>query len=143
MLSESGRTLSERQTNSLLQPHEGAEGAHNPVSEWTHSEGRFQEAIELSAMGVSNTEGICACCVTSRWLEWQRANKDTKIVPGDFVKIAFYAPNDGQEHMWVRVNAVNGDKIVGQLDNDPVLIEDLKCGDKVELDRIQIEDLLR
>lgn len=55
------------------------------------------------------------------------------------VKIAFAAAGGWPEHMWVAVTGVDGDRLVGELDNHPVGVPDLKCGDRVELGRGQVE----
>ena len=58
---------------------------------------------------------------------------------GRTVKVAFAAAGGTAEHMWVEVTGVDGDRLVGALDNHPVIVPDLKCGDRVELGRGQVE----
>ena len=43
------------------------------------------------------------------------------------------------EHMCVVVTGVEGGGLVGELDNEPLFVEDMECGDRVVLDRTQIE----
>ena len=69
---------------------------------------------------------------------------------GRFVKLAFPTGKAEckTEHMWVRVLRVppkQGKKsrnLVGVLDNDPVYVTDYKCGDLVEFQVPEVEDVL-
>ena len=59
--------------------------------------------------------------------------------PGSLVKLIFlFASNDPQapraERMWVRIDRIENNRFLGELDNDPCHIEDLKCGHPVEFD---------
>jgi uncharacterized protein YegJ (DUF2314 family) len=58
---------------------------------------------------------------------------------GRCVKIAFQSQDGLVEHMWVVVTGVEDGRLVGELDNDPLFVEDIECGDRVVLDRTQIE----
>lgn len=62
---------------------------------------------------------------------------------GKYVKIGFRAKlptgNETVEHMWVAVKAVEGKKLQGILNNDPVLAIDVECGDSVTFDVSEIE----
>ncbi len=79
-------------------------------------------------------------------LQRHEANPNTFEIPsleekqelkaGDIVKLGFEATeefDDGPsgERMWVRTTKIKGDDYEGTLSNDPVVIEDLKHGDKV------------
>lgn len=58
---------------------------------------------------------------------------------GRCVKMAFQSAESDVEHMWVLITGRDGEKLVGTLDNDPVVVDGLKFGDKVVLSRTQIE----
>ena len=58
---------------------------------------------------------------------------------GRFIKMAFQSEKSRVEHMWVRVTNVDGDYLIGELDNDPLFVTHVKCGDRVVLSRVQIE----
>lgn len=58
---------------------------------------------------------------------------------GRFVKIAFQSADSIAEHMWVKVTEVQDSNLVGSLDNDPVFVTHIGCGDRVVLSRVQIE----
>jgi hypothetical protein len=75
-----------------------------------------------------------------------RANKYTfykpaheliaKVRPGEIVKLIFEFDSDDPaapraERMWVKVTQVQPDGFLGELDNDPLYINDLACGDRV------------
>src|SRR4051812_38390441 len=74
------------------------------------------------------------------------AGKTAKDIIGWFVKLAFDIPprpsgNEGlwpeHELMWLLVIGGEGDKCIGELNNDPFFI-DKKCGDCVEFSLSQI-----
>lgn len=67
---------------------------------------------------------------TQRPLEW---------FVGRCVKMAFQSAESGVEHMWVNITHVEGDNLVGSLDNHPVLVTHVGYGDRVVLSRVQIE----
>jgi len=58
---------------------------------------------------------------------------------GRCIKMAFQSATSHVEHMWVKVTGVEGDDLVGELANDPVLVTHIRCGDRVILSRVQIE----
>lgn len=58
---------------------------------------------------------------------------------GDYVKLIF----DDKERMWVKVKKHKGKKLIGVINNEPVLIEDVKFGDKVEFEPKNIIDIMR
>jgi uncharacterized protein YegJ (DUF2314 family) len=61
------------------------------------------------------------------------------IEVGDYAKIRF--EDDGQgEYMWVKVTNVTGDKLEGTLNNDPVRVKNIKCGDLVLFDKGDVCD---
>lgn len=58
------------------------------------------------------------------------------LKPGDQVKLIFEFDSDdpeapGAERMWVDVTEITGQHFGGTLDNDPVHIQDLLCGDPI------------
>jgi hypothetical protein len=60
---------------------------------------------------------------------------------GRYVKRAF--EQDGRvEHMWVEVKKITDDGVLcGVLDNDPVVVNDVKCGDTVKVELCEIEEV--
>lgn len=57
---------------------------------------------------------------------------------GSHVKVGFKSDN-GTERMWVKLtNEVDGNTVNGVLDNDPVLVEDIECGDLIQFERKHI-----
>ncbi len=57
-----------------------------------------------------------------------------QVQPGELVKLIFAFDSDdpaapNAERMWVKVTQVGIDKFIGELDNDPLHIKDLACGD--------------
>ena len=72
-----------------------------------------------------------------RTAKWQAENKDTKIHRGDYVKTRF-VDGDKIEHMWVCVSSIIKDKIHGVLNNDPILVTNIKCDDKVIINRSDV-----
>lgn len=58
---------------------------------------------------------------------------------GRHVKMAFQAADSRVEHMWIAVTGVEGDYLVGTVENDPYVVSHVKYGDKVSLSRTQVE----
>lgn len=46
------------------------------------------------------------------------------------------------EHMWVKISSVDGDKLVGTLDNDPIFAVHLLLGNTVRVSRDEIEEVI-
>jgi hypothetical protein len=67
------------------------------------------------------------------------AKKPLQWFRGRSVKLSFSAESGQVEHMWVKITEIDGPHLVGNLDNDPVFVEHLDCGDTVILSRCQIE----
>lgn len=68
---------------------------------------------------------------------------DPKVLIGKFVKRCFTANDGRKEHMWVKVTEVTADGVLrGKLDNDPVCVHDVKCGDTVTVRPEDIEEVL-
>ena len=55
------------------------------------------------------------------------------------VKARFEEP-DGVEHMWIRVDRIEGDKITGELGNQPGIYRKAKQGDSVTVEQSQLSD---
>lgn len=66
---------------------------------------------------------VCRGC-----MEKNKGTFDIEI--GDYAKIRFGDASPG-EYMWIKVTKVNGNKLEGTLDNDPVIVKDVKFGDTV------------
>lgn len=95
-----------------------------------------------------NTMMICKCCSEKRKALTQEDIEEklmTALKDGHFfIKVAF-AEDASVEHMWVKVSAADFDakKVGGILDNDPVLIQQCKAGDKVIFNFSDIEEIMR
>lgn len=62
---------------------------------------------------------------------------------GNKVKLAFKFKNDdpeipGTEQLWVEILLVQNNKLLGQLEDDPKYIKDLKCGEIIEFEERHI-----
>ncbi len=66
----------------------------------------------------------------------------SKIRFGDYSKIRFGDSGPG-EYMWVKVMHIDGNKIEGILDNDPIIVQNVKYGDKIIFDKGDICDRIR
>lgn len=86
----------------------------------------------------SNIFVTCADC--SEKLYPNKGNFDIKV--GDSVKIPFVG-EDAREFMWVNVKKVAGDMFEGILDNDPVFITGIACGDKVTFAKEDVCERIR
>lgn len=73
----------------------------------------------------------------------QFAEKSPEFFIDHFVKKAFTDPGiEGAEHMWVKVKRVVDGELEGRLDNDPVQVTNVKCGDIVRVRLDEIEEFL-
>jgi hypothetical protein len=63
------------------------------------------------------------------------------IAPGVFVKLMFDMRDGWAERMWVRVESVDGNKLVGRLSNQPIGIPRLIYGDKIKFTMDHIIDI--
>jgi hypothetical protein len=57
---------------------------------------------------------------------------------GRSIKVPFQTGENPVEHMWVTVTGFNGNTLIGKLDSDPVVTDDLKYGDEVQVSRRSI-----
>jgi uncharacterized protein DUF2314 len=64
---------------------------------------------------------------------------DPKTFIGKYVKLGFPSKSGRIEHMWVRVESIEGAELHGVLDNDPVLDVGFVCGDGVGFTVDEIE----
>ncbi|HEY9773877.1 MAG TPA: DUF2314 domain-containing protein [Planktothrix sp.] len=82
---------------------------------------------------------IAARNARSDWKKFTDAFAHRKANEQFFVKSPF--TQDGKtEHMWVSVQTINGDNIVGTLQNDPVEVRKMKNGQRVLCSVSEIED---
>jgi hypothetical protein len=57
---------------------------------------------------------------------------------GRSIKVPFQTGDSPVEHMWVTVSGFDGNTLIGKLDSDPVVTEDLRHGDEVRVSRKSI-----
>jgi uncharacterized protein YegJ (DUF2314 family) len=92
---------------------------------------------------MSNTGFIHGECADNRLKEWQEKNANTKIEVGNYVKMKFIQEDKEPEWMWVEIsNVIGKDDFEGCLANDPLKLTNIKCGDKVQVKRSNISQLL-
>jgi uncharacterized protein YegJ (DUF2314 family) len=68
-------------------------------------------------------------------------NVDLEKLIGYHVKKVFLTEDGRGEHMWVKVKMVEGDSLIGELDNDPMICKNIECGDTVRLQKEDIEEI--
>lgn len=73
------------------------------------------------------------------WIPSEQVKREVK--PGFLVKLAFDLRGGG-ERMWVKVSAVEGDRLIGILRNHPACIPRLCAGDTIKFRRDHIIDVL-
>lgn len=89
----------------------------------------------------SNIGHICPEHAHERRQKWQQENRDTVILPGDYVKIAFTdVALKVREHMWVKVMEMDFPSISGLLSNEPMKLTNWEMGDEVKFTFSDIED---
>lgn len=60
-----------------------------------------------------------------------------EIEVGDYVKVCFKVGMWG-ERMWVQVTKIDGEALIGSLNNDPVLATYLRDGDEIKFEKRHI-----
>ena len=65
---------------------------------------------------------------------------------GNKAKLIFSCKSDGQEtpieeQLWVEILLVQNNKLLGQLEDDPKYIKDLRCGEIIEFEERHIIDI--
>jgi len=58
---------------------------------------------------------------------------------GRCIKMAFHSTSCHVEHLWVKVVGIEGNHLVGALDNDPVVVTHLAFGDRITVSPTQVE----
>ncbi|MBR9705135.1 DUF2314 domain-containing protein [Candidatus Pacearchaeota archaeon] len=91
---------------------------------------------------MNNVEYLCETHSNKRHENWTKNNKNKKIVVGDIVKVACKDEHTKYtEHMWFQITEIVTDnKFKGQLNNYPLKVSNIKFGDTVIIDFIDIED---
>lgn len=74
-----------------------------------------------------------------RWPQFVTAWKSRQGKCLFLVKARFEEP-EGVEHMWIRVERIDGDKITGELGNQPGIYRKAKQGDSVTVELSQLSD---
>lgn len=95
---------------------------------------------------IDNIALIYSDCAKKRHQVWQEQNSNAKIRPGDFIKVGIDTDNSKhtKEYLWLKVEMISDDRADIQciVNNTPVLVSNLQCGDKIIVSRIMIEDYL-
>lgn len=81
---------------------------------------------------------VCKECIENTYPNKGKLTVDV----GGFAKLEFVG-KCASEYMWVKVTKVDREKgeCEGLLDNDPILVKDIKCGDKVKFKMADILDV--
>lgn len=68
-----------------------------------------------------------------------------EIDVGNWVKLKFTDDMDRNEYMWVMVTKADKENNTyeGELDNDPVLVDCIECGDEVEFQKEEVLDITK
>lgn len=91
-------------------------------------------------MNEKNVEYIHRECIEQRKQEFQEEYKN-KPIKCSYAKIAF-KEDSNVEHMWVKVDFNNGEKLLGRLWNDPVTLKNVKYLDEIIFNRNEIEEII-
>jgi uncharacterized protein YegJ (DUF2314 family) len=94
----------------------------------------------------NNIRPICGDCADKKKAETQRNLPALSEFIGKYVKKRFEGMVEGKlrsEHMWVKITSVNegAGTLIGMLDNEPVLMDDLVLHDEVIVYRGEIEEI--
>lgn len=104
-----------------------------------------EESDDKAFLAKEETEGLKkAKAEVKKKLTQVRTAFNKGLKPGEnvFVKAPFDAGEKGKEWMWVKVISWKGEKIEGQLNNDPNFVKGLKAGQTVQVKMGDIFDYL-
>ena len=71
-----------------------------------------------------------------RYLNWRLEH-----FLGRHVKKSFNDNKGQTEHLWIKIFKIDGGKLVGKVDNDPVFDIGIRFGNIVRVDRSEIEEV--
>jgi len=89
----------------------------------------------------NNIIGIHKSCGEKRLKEFQKTFNKEDIKVGNFVKKAF-EDKEEVEHLWVIVDEIYDDGIKGYIDNEVILLKNIKYKDYVKIKFEEVEDWL-
>lgn len=83
----------------------------------------------------NNIEGICNDHAKERLEEFQKTFNPSVLKVKDFVKTQIIVSEDGKiEHMWVQIDSIYKNHIIGKLDNTPFYENPIvNLGDKIKV----------
>ena len=94
---------------------------------------------------LSNIKPVTAETVSDRQRLFRTVTPRSEVKIGRYVKIPF-EEMDGErtlrEHMWVEITQDANGEFIGRLDNDPLILTNVKFNDIVTVDFDQIEQML-
>jgi uncharacterized protein YegJ (DUF2314 family) len=77
-----------------------------------------------------------------RWPEFVAALQNRKAPDEIFAVKARFTEGEEEEFMWVSVDRIDGERILGRLENSPAMIKSLREGDLVTVPRENLNDWL-
>jgi uncharacterized protein YegJ (DUF2314 family) len=102
----------------------------------------FSSIVEVPVMEVSSDDPRMRAAVREarrRWPEFVSAFERRQPGQNFAVKLAFH-DDTCHEFMWVAVSALEGNRIYGKLDNDPVQVKNIRCGSYVHASIDELND---
>jgi uncharacterized protein YegJ (DUF2314 family) len=86
---------------------------------------------------------VCKNCANKKKKETQKNLPALSALVGKYVKKGFEEKGK-TEHMWVKITSVNerAGTLIGTLDNDPVVVGNVSCGDEVVVYASEIEQII-
>ena len=90
----------------------------------------------------NNIIKVCFDCSNQRHKDFQEKNPECNLKPGDYVKIGVKDSNE-TEHMWFKVLFIDDNRIIGQLDNHPVVVTNISFGDTFEFAYKDVEEIYK
>jgi uncharacterized protein YegJ (DUF2314 family) len=91
-------------------------------------------------MNEENVVPVHRECAEKRKQQFQEEYKN-KPIKCSYAKIAF-EEDDNIEHMWIKVDVNNGEKLLGRLWNNPVKLKNVKYLDEIVFNRNEIEEII-
>lgn len=96
--------------------------------------------MDAPAYTLANGEDLNAANPDTFWMPPRDAREG--LQPGAFAKCIFHQPGKISERMWIIVHEAGPDGYVGDLNNNPVNLMAVRCGDPVRFGPENIIDIL-
>jgi uncharacterized protein YegJ (DUF2314 family) len=94
---------------------------------------------DIADIETGNVLHMCKECSEQRKEQWQRQHPLLIGQLGDYVKIAVSDKN-GTEHLWFKIIKSTKSGLLGECNNYPIMVKNIKFGELLEFKMNEVED---